>query len=49
MRIKLLEEPKKVDPRALTERLMKLVPCEPYKSGKKSRRVRKNRWVPADG
>lgn len=49
MKIKLLEEPKKVDPRALTNRLMKLVPCTPYKKSKKSRRVRKNKWVPADG
>lgn len=28
------------------ERWLKLVPCTPYKSGKKSRRVRKNTWVP---
>lgn len=33
----------------LTNRLMKLVPCTPYKKGKKSRRVRKNKWVPANG
>lgn len=33
----------------LTNRLMKLIPCDPYKKSKKSNRVRKNKWVEDNG
>jgi hypothetical protein len=32
--------------RKLTVKLMKLEPCKPYLKSKKSRRLRKNKWVP---
>jgi hypothetical protein len=34
--------------RKLTIVQCELVPCKPYKVGKKSRRIRKNRWQPIE-